>query len=59
VDLNGSANAWYQNPSSAATGGAFVYTQPFTIQGDLSALQSVAVTLTNSRGDSQSATVNF
>jgi hypothetical protein len=59
VDLTAPANTWYQNTGSAATGSAFVYTQPFTVQGDLSALQSVAVTLTNSRGDSQSATVSF
>jgi len=59
VELNGPANAWYQNPGSAPTGGEFVYTQPFTIQGDLSAIQSVAITLTNSRGDSQQTTVNF
>lgn len=59
VELNGPANTWYQTPGSAATGGAFLYTQPFTIQGDLSAIQSVAITLTNSRGDSQQTTVNF
>jgi hypothetical protein len=59
VELNGPANAWYQDPTSALTGGAFAYTQPFTIQGDLSAIQSVAITMTNSRGDSQQTTVNF
>jgi hypothetical protein len=59
VELDGAANAWYQDPGSAATGGEFVYTQPFTIQGDLTAIQSVAVTLTNSRGNSQQSTVNF
>ncbi len=59
VDLTEPANTWYEDPESAATGGSFVYTQPFTIQGDLSAIQSVAVTLTNSRGDSQQATVSF
>jgi hypothetical protein len=59
VELTGPANAWYQNSGSAATGGGFAYTQPFTIQGDLSAIQSVAVTLTNSRGDSQQTSVNF
>ena len=59
VDLTAAANTWYQDPASAATGGAFVYTQPFTVQGDLSAIRSVAITLTNSRGDSQQATANF
>jgi large repetitive protein len=59
VDLTAAADTWYQDAASAATGGSFVYAQPFTIQGDLSAIQSVAITLTNSRGDSQQATVNF
>jgi hypothetical protein len=59
VELAGPATAWYQNAGSAATGGAFAYTQPFTIQGDLSAIQSVAVTLANSRGESQQTSVNF
>jgi hypothetical protein len=59
VELAGPANTWYQSPASAAFGGTFVYTQPFTIQGDLNAIQSVGVTLTNSRGDSQQTTVNF
>jgi hypothetical protein len=59
VDLTAAANVWYQNPASTATGSMFVYTQPFTIQGDLNAIQSVAITLTNSRGDSQQSTVSF
>jgi hypothetical protein len=59
VELVGPANTWYQSPASAAFGGTFVYTQPFTIQGDLNAIQSVGITLTNSRGDSQQTTVNF
>lgn len=59
VDLRESANAWYQNPASAASGSTFQYTQPFTIQGDINAIQSVAITLTNSRGDSQQTTVSF
>ncbi|MEX2304020.1 MAG: Ig domain-containing protein [Bryobacterales bacterium] len=59
VDLTAPANTWYQGAASAATGGQFLYTQPFTIQGDLNAIQSVAITLTNSAGNSQPATVSF
>jgi hypothetical protein len=33
--------------------------QPFTIQGDINAVQSVAITVTNSVGDSQQSTVSF
>jgi hypothetical protein len=59
VDLTAPANTWYQSSASAATGGQFLYTQPFTIQGDLNAIQSVAITLTNSVGNSQPTTVSF
>jgi hypothetical protein len=59
VDLAGPANAWYQDAASAASGGSFLYVQPFTIQGEINAVQSVAITVTNSRGDSQQATVSF
>lgn len=59
IELTAPANTWYQSSASAATGGQFVYTQPFTIQGDLNAIQSVAITLTNSTGTSQPVTVSF
>jgi hypothetical protein len=59
VELTEASNGWYQNPLSSATGSLFLYMQPFTIQGDINAVQSVAITVTNSVGDSQQSTVSF
>ncbi len=46
--------AWFGSTASAANGGAFAYTQPFTVQGALSTIASVTVTLGNSSGTSTS-----
>jgi hypothetical protein len=51
--------AWYQDAASTQFGSQFRYVQPFTVQGDLTALSSVTVTLTNAQGSSQAVTVNF
>jgi large repetitive protein len=50
---------WYQNDESDQFGSTFLYTQPFTIQGDANAVNGVTVTLTNSTGTSEAATANF
>lgn len=42
--------AWFQNPSNGAYGSQFVLTQPFSIQGDSSAVVPQTVTLTNRSG---------
>ncbi|MBI3469927.1 MAG: putative Ig domain-containing protein [Candidatus Solibacter usitatus] len=39
---------WYQSANSGRFGSEFQFTQSFTVQGDISAIRSVAVTLTNS-----------
>ncbi len=49
-------NAWFQDASSGQYGSQFVFTQPFTVQGDANAVTPQSVTLTNSLG---SATANI
>ncbi len=41
---------WYQNGGNAAYGSQFVFTQPFTIQGDATAVTPQTVTLVNRKG---------
>lgn len=43
---------WFQDPSSGQYGSQFVFSQPFTIQGDANAITPVSVTLTNRVGAS-------
>ena len=45
-------SAWYQSAASAPYGSQFTLTQPFTVNGNLQAVASVSVTLTNSVGTS-------
>ncbi len=45
--------------TAAQPGGTFTYTQPFTVQGDINAISSVTVTLTNSAGTSPGGNANF
>lgn len=42
--------AWYQNAANNAYGSQFVFTQPFSIQGDAGAVLPQTVTLTNRKG---------
>jgi hypothetical protein len=58
VPLAGSADAWFSSALGQAAGGAFDLEIPFTFSGDMKAIASVAVTLTNSTGVSQTASVN-
>jgi len=59
IPLRAAAAAWYASPAAAPFGGQFAYGQPFTAQGDLSAVGSVSVTLKNGVGDSQPASVSL
>jgi sugar lactone lactonase YvrE len=48
--------AHYQEPESAAVGSVFLYVQPFIVtQGDVNAVASVTMTLTNAQGVSEPA----
>jgi hypothetical protein len=59
VPLGTAFTAWYAGASSAQFGSQFLYTQPFTVQGDTGAIASVTVTLTNSVGNSQAVVSAF
>lgn len=50
---------WYQNSASQAFGSQFRLTVPFTVQGDINAIGSVSVTLTNAAGTSAATSANF
>jgi hypothetical protein len=50
---------WYAGSSSTPFGSQFLYTQPFTIQGDINAITSVSVTLQNTVGSSQAMGASF
>ncbi len=50
VNVAAAFTTWYQSTQSAGFGSGFLYTQPFTVQGDSAAVQSVTVRLTNSAG---------
>jgi len=46
---------WYSDPANAPYGSQFVFTQPFTIQGDVNAVSVQTVTLTNRLGATSAA----
>lgn len=55
-----SFTTYYQSGPSSVVGGAFVYVQPFTVQqGDVNAVGSVTVTLSNAQGPSQAKTARI
>ncbi|MCU1257600.1 MAG: cell surface receptor domain protein [Bryobacterales bacterium] len=58
VPLSSTFAAWYASAAAAPYGSQFTYAQPFSIQGNSSAITSVTVTLTNSIGASPPATSN-
>jgi sugar lactone lactonase YvrE len=56
-NVTGTFTSYYQPDASSAVGGAFVYMQPFIVkQGDVNAVASVTVTLSNSQGASEPKT---
>lgn len=59
VNVESAFNSWYRNEASAAFGSAFVYTQPFTVQGDVNAIRTVNVTLSNANGASSAVSASF
>jgi hypothetical protein len=48
--------SYFQSSAAASAGGRFLYTQTFTVAGDIIMIQSVTVSLTNSVGVSASVT---
>ena len=52
-------NTWFQSAASQPFGSQFTLTQPFTIQGNVLGVTSVAVTMSNSVGTSNSITANI
>jgi hypothetical protein len=48
--------SWFTNTASQAYGSSFLYTQPFSLSSDQSAVGTVSVTLTNSAGISTTYT---
>ena len=50
VDVNTLFGNWFQDPNNSQFGSVFVFTQPFTVQGDPNAVVPVSVTLTNRVG---------
>ena len=55
-DVRAVFTPWFGGDASTPFGSQFTYTQPFTIQGNQSAVTAVTVTLTNSLGASQPVT---
>ena len=52
VSLSSAFTTWYQNEASTAFGTQFLYSQPFTLDSDATAIGSVTVVLTNFQGAS-------
>jgi hypothetical protein len=50
VDANSLFGNWFLDPTNSQFGSVFVFTQPFTVQGDATAVIPVSVTLTNRLG---------
>lgn len=59
VQVGQAFSSWFGSDGSKQFGGQFRYTQPFTVQGDSNAINSVTVTLTSSAGASQSVSATF
>jgi hypothetical protein len=53
IDVNPTMTQWYKSAESRGVGSTFQMRVPFTLQGDISAIDSVMVTLANSLGVSQ------
>jgi hypothetical protein len=54
--LSSVISAWYASAGAAAFGSQFTVSIPISVAGDLNAIGSVTVTLTNTQGTSATAT---
>ncbi|HEY1340976.1 MAG TPA: hypothetical protein VGF59_25870, partial [Bryobacteraceae bacterium] len=59
IPLDQVSRAWFQAPDSAAYGGQFTLTLPFTFQGGSVTLDSVSVVLSSGAGDSAESTAPY
>jgi hypothetical protein len=59
VSLSNQFTTWYQSSASQPFGSQFRLVIPFTVQGDINAIGSVSVTLTNSAGTSAPSSASF
>ena len=59
LTLGPAAANWFQSQTGTSLGGQFRLSMPFTVQGEVSAIRSVAVTLTNGEGTSAASSVQF
>ena len=50
IDANSLFGNWFLDPANSQFGSVFIFTQPFTIQGDATAVIPATVTLTNRIG---------
>ena len=50
---------WYTGTTSPQYGSLFLYTQPFTVQGNVSDIGSVSVTLAHATGTSTAVSASF
>ena len=57
--LGTAATSWFQSPTGTSLGGQFRLSMPFTVQGEVTAIQSVSVTLTNGEGSSTPFTIQY
>lgn len=57
LDVSGAFTSWYDSAASAVFGSQFAVSITATITGDPTALQSISVTATNSKGTSSAQTV--
>jgi Putative Ig domain len=54
VDTNSLFGNWFVDPANSQFGSVFIFTQPFTVQGDATAVIPASVTLTNRTGSATS-----
>jgi hypothetical protein len=57
--VSGPFGVWYQSTASQTFGSLFTATVTFNVRGNVEAIQSLAVTMSNSLGTSNSATVSL
>jgi hypothetical protein len=57
--VEGEFDTWYRSAPSIPFGSSFVYVQSFVVDGDVTMIESVTVTLTNTQGSTSSNIIAF